>query len=42
MSKLSTITDYWETGMVIKRSDLRSIDFSDIDTGDSIPEGHPG
>jgi addiction module HigA family antidote len=42
MSKLSTITDYWETGMVIKRSDLGSIDFSDIDTGDSIPEGHPG
>ena len=42
MSKLSTITDYWETGMVIKRSDLGSIDFSDIDTGESIPEIHPG
>ncbi|REE17537.1 addiction module HigA family antidote [Paraburkholderia sp. BL27I4N3] len=42
MSKLSTITDYWETGMVIKRSDLGSIDFSDIGTGDSIPESHPG
>ena len=28
--------------MVIKRSDLGSIDFSDIDTGDSIPEIHPG
>ncbi len=42
MSKLSTITDYWETGMVIKRSDLGSIDFSDISTGESIPEIHPG
>ncbi|RKR44508.1 addiction module HigA family antidote [Paraburkholderia sp. BL17N1] len=42
MSKLSTITDYWETGMVIKRSDLGSTDFSDIGTGDSIPESHPG
>src|SRR5471032_1260194 len=42
MSRLSTITDYWETGMVIKRSELGSIDFSDIDTGDSIPEIHPG
>ena len=42
MSRLSTITDYWETGMVIKRSALGSIDFSDIDTGDSIPEIHPG
>jgi addiction module HigA family antidote len=42
MSRLSTITDYWETGMVIKRSDLNSIDFSDIDTGESIPEIHPG
>jgi addiction module HigA family antidote len=42
MSRLSTITDYWETGMVIKRSDLESIDFPDIDTGDSIPEIHPG
>ncbi|MET3229948.1 UNVERIFIED_ORG: addiction module HigA family antidote [Burkholderia sp. 1263] len=39
---MSTITDYWETGMVIKRSDLNSIDFSDIDAGDSIPEIHPG
>jgi antitoxin HigA-1 len=28
--------------MVIKRSDLGSIDFSDIDAGDSIPESHPG
>jgi addiction module HigA family antidote len=28
--------------MVIKRSDLGSIDFSDIDTGGSIPEIHPG
>jgi addiction module HigA family antidote len=28
--------------MVIKRSDLDSIDFSDIDTGDSIEEIHPG
>ena len=42
MSKLATITDYWETGMVIKRSDLDNIDFSDIDTGKSIPEIHPG
>lgn len=42
MSKLSTITDYWETAMVIKRSDLGSIDFSDIGTGESIPETHPG
>ncbi|PRZ54706.1 addiction module HigA family antidote [Paraburkholderia fungorum] len=42
MSKLSTITDYWETTMVIKRSDLGSIDFSDIGTGESIPETHPG
>lgn len=42
MSKLSTITDYWETSMVIKRSDLGSIDFSDIGTGESIPETHPG
>jgi antitoxin HigA-1 len=42
MSKLSTITDYWETAMVIKRSDLDSIDFSDIGTGESIPEIHPG
>jgi antitoxin HigA-1 len=42
MSKLSTITDYWETGMVIKRSELDNIDFSDIDTGDNIPEIHPG
>jgi antitoxin HigA-1 len=42
MSRLSTITDYWETGMVIKRYELNSIDFSDIDTGDSIPEIHPG
>ncbi len=42
MSRLSTITDYWETGMVIKRSSLGSIDFSDIDTGDNIPEIHPG
>lgn len=42
MSRLSTITDYWETGMVIKRSDLGSINFSDIDTGESIPEIHPG
>ncbi len=42
MSRLSTITDYWETGMVIKRSELDNIDFSDIDTGDSIPEIHPG
>ncbi len=42
MSRLSTITEYWETGMVIKRSDLGSIDFSDTDTGDSIPEIHPG
>ena len=42
MSRLSTITDYWETGMVIKRSDLDSIDFSDIDTGERIPDIHPG
>ncbi|NPT42135.1 HigA family addiction module antidote protein [Paraburkholderia sp. 1N] len=28
--------------MVIKRSDLGSIDFSDISTGESIPEIHPG
>ena len=28
--------------MVIKRSELGGIDFSDIDTGDSIPEIHPG
>ena len=42
MLRLSTITDYWETGMVIKRSDLDSIDFSDIDAGDSIEEIHPG
>jgi addiction module HigA family antidote len=42
MLRLSTITDYWETDMVIKRSDLDSIDFSDIDTGDSIEEIHPG
>ncbi|MFM0736624.1 HigA family addiction module antitoxin [Paraburkholderia xenovorans] len=28
--------------MVIKRSELASIDFSDIDTGESIPEIHPG
>ncbi|HZZ12803.1 MAG TPA: HigA family addiction module antitoxin [Paraburkholderia sp.] len=28
--------------MVIKRSDLESIDFSDIDTGESIAEIHPG
>jgi addiction module HigA family antidote len=28
--------------MVIKRSDLDNIDFSDIDTGTSIPEIHPG
>jgi antitoxin HigA-1 len=42
MSRLSTITDYWETGMVIKRSELNSTDFSDIDTGESIPEIHPG
>jgi addiction module HigA family antidote len=28
--------------MVIKRSDLDSIDFSDIDTADCIPEIHPG
>lgn len=28
--------------MVIKRSDLGSIDFSDIGTGESIPETHPG
>src|ERR1700761_630476 len=42
MSKLSTITDYWETAMVIKRSDLDSIDFSDISTGENIPEIHPG
>lgn len=42
MSKLSTITDYWETTMVIKRSDLGSIDFSDIGTGESILETHPG
>jgi addiction module HigA family antidote len=42
MSRLSTITDYWETGMVIKRSALESIDFSDIDTGDTIPDIHPG
>jgi addiction module HigA family antidote len=28
--------------MVIKRSTLKSIDFSDIDTGDNIPEIHPG
>jgi antitoxin HigA-1 len=42
MSRLSTITDYWETGMVIKRSDLDNIDFSDIDTGENIPEIHPG
>jgi addiction module HigA family antidote len=28
--------------MVIKRSALDSIDFSDIDTGDNIPEIHPG
>ncbi|MFM0041423.1 HigA family addiction module antitoxin [Paraburkholderia sediminicola] len=28
--------------MVIKRSDLDSIDFTDIDTGESIPEIHPG
>ncbi len=42
MSKLSTITDYWETTMVIKRSELGSIDFSDIGTGESIPETHPG
>lgn len=42
MSKLSTITEYWESSMVIKRSDLDSIDFSDIDTGESIPEIHPG
>lgn len=42
MSRLSTITDYWETGMAIKRSDLGSINFSDIDTGESIPEIHPG
>lgn len=42
MSKLSTITDYWETSMVIKRSELGSIDFSDIETGERIPETHPG
>ncbi|MGF6900692.1 addiction module HigA family antidote [Paraburkholderia sp. GAS348] len=42
MSKLSIITDYWETAMVIKRSDLGSIDFAGIDTGESIPEIHPG
>ena len=42
MSRLSTITDYWETDMVIKRSALGSIDFSDIDIGDNIPEIHPG
>lgn len=42
MSKLSTITDYWETSMVIKRSELGSIDFSDIETGEHIPETHPG
>ncbi|HEX7907760.1 MAG TPA: HigA family addiction module antitoxin [Paraburkholderia sp.] len=28
--------------MAIKRSDLGSINFSDIDTGESIPEIHPG
>ncbi|MFM0649041.1 HigA family addiction module antitoxin [Paraburkholderia bryophila] len=28
--------------MVIKRSDLGRIDFSDIDTGESMPEIHPG
>jgi hypothetical protein len=28
--------------MVIKRSDLGRIDFSDIGTGESIPETHPG
>ncbi|WP_211613507.1 HigA family addiction module antitoxin [Paraburkholderia haematera] len=28
--------------MVIKRSDLGSIDFSDIATGEPIPEIHPG
>jgi addiction module HigA family antidote len=28
--------------MVIKRSALQSTDFSDIDTGDTIPEIHPG
>jgi addiction module HigA family antidote len=28
--------------MVIKRSALESIDFSDIDTGDTIPDIHPG
>src|SRR3954451_1431873 len=42
MLRLSTITDYWETDMVIKRSDLDSTDFSGIDTGDSIEEIHPG
>lgn len=42
MLRLSTITDYWETDMVIKRSDLASTDFSGIDTGDSIEEIHPG
>lgn len=42
MLKLSTITDYWETGMVIKRSELESIDFSDIDTGEQISPVHPG
>src|SRR5258708_32437480 len=42
MSKWSAIPDYWETSMVIKRSDLGSIDFSDISTGESIPEIPPG
>ncbi|WP_144138414.1 HigA family addiction module antitoxin [Paraburkholderia sp. BCC1884] len=28
--------------MVIKRADLGSIDFSDIDTGERIPQIHPG
>lgn len=42
MSRLSTITDYWETGMAIKCSDLESTDFADIDTGEVIPEIHPG
>jgi antitoxin HigA-1 len=42
MSKLSNITDYWETVMVIKRSELDSVDFSDIDTGERMPEIHPG
>src|ERR1700723_1042534 len=32
----------WETSMVIKRSELDSIDFSDIDTGERVAPVHPG